>query len=262
MRPTVAVLLAAGIGSRLAPLTDVLPKCLMPIGGRPLLDYWLTALSSAGISHAVVNLHAHSDLVHSYLSRPVYAHWVYALHERNLLGTAGTLRELAPVLPEAPVVVAHADNLISCDFRAFIDAHSDRTKGTAITMMTFSSSTPTSCGIVNVNDDGVVTHMEEKPVDPKGCLANGAVYILEPQVIRFIVENPDVGDISTGVLPHFMGKIQSWYNPNVLRDIGTLDQLRRAQRDQIRPIQAPKDAWQIWYRRSREFGEIQRHLGK
>lgn len=262
MRPKVAVLLAAGVGSRLAPLTDTWPKCLMPIGKRPLLDYWLATLRGAGIQRAIVNVHAHSDLVLSYLSRSIYASWVSAAYEEELLGTAGTIRELAPALPQEPLVVAHADNLVSCDFSAFVDAHTKRSQGTAITMMTFSSPTPTSCGIVDVDDYGVVTHMEEKPVEPASCRANGAVYVFEQEVVRFIVDNSAIHDISTEVLPHFMGRIQSWHNTDVLRDVGTIDQLAQAQRDSTPTLNWPVDNWQTWYQGSREFGEIQECLLK
>lgn len=260
MRPSAAVLLAAGLGSRLDPLTRALPKCLMPIGKRPLLDYWLATLRGVGIQRVIVNVHAHTDLVQSYLLRPGYASWVTAALEKDLLGTASTIRQLAPALPQGPVVVAHADNLISCDFAAFVEAHAERTAGTAITMMTFSSPTPTSCGIVEVDDRGVVIHMEEKPVEPASCRANGAVYVFEHEVVRFIAENPDISDISTGVIPHFMGRIQSWHNSDLLRDIGSIDQLSKAQFDSIVPLHGPEDEWQTWYQGSREFSEIQGYL--
>src|SRR6188508_324769 len=62
-----ALILAAGLGTRLRPLTDTLPKCLVPIGGRPLLDHWVDNLYRAGVSEARVNSHAHADQVRSYL---------------------------------------------------------------------------------------------------------------------------------------------------------------------------------------------------
>lgn len=262
MKPETAVLLAAGVGSRLAPLTEFFPKCLMPIGSRPLMDYWLATLKGAGVRRAIVNVHAHAAMMQSYLDRPQYANWVHPVFERELLGTAGSVRALANSLPDEPVVVAHADNLISCDFSAFVQAHTDRAKGTDITMMTFSSSTPKSCGVVQVNDDGIVTHMDEKPDEPSGCLANGAVYIFEPEVVDLIVDNPDIDDISEGVLPHFFGRIQSWFNPDVLRDIGTIEQLRRAQLDPALSLHGTDDEWQSRYVESSEFNEIQKRLLK
>lgn len=234
----------------------------MPIGRRPLMDYWLAELQCAGIKSTFVNVHAHTDLMRSYLSRPTYASWVFPRFEEHLVGTAGTIRELAPALAPGPLIVAHADNLVSCNFVAFVDAHLQRTEGAVITMMTFSSPTPTSCGVVDVDDRGVVTHMEEKPARPKSRLANGAVYIFEQEVVNFISEGPVARDISTDVLPHFFGRIQAWHNREVHRDIGTVDQLRAAQHDSVSKVQCPEDAWQTWYEGSQELKSIQGYLSQ
>ena len=65
-----ALLLAAGLGTRLRPLTDEWPKCLMPIGDRPLLEYWLETVHSANVNDVIVNLHHHSEIVSKFLNRP------------------------------------------------------------------------------------------------------------------------------------------------------------------------------------------------
>ena len=87
-----ALLLAAGLGSRLHPLTDKWPKCLMPIGERPLLEYWLETMHSTNINDVIVNLHHHSKIVQEFLNRPRFKGWVNPMYEKTLLGTAGTLR--------------------------------------------------------------------------------------------------------------------------------------------------------------------------
>ena len=86
-----ALLLAAGTGSRLYPLTDDWPKPLMPIRGRPLLEYWLESLRSVGIRDVLVNVHHHAEQMVRFLDRPCYQEWVSTDHETRLLGTAGTL---------------------------------------------------------------------------------------------------------------------------------------------------------------------------
>ena len=88
-----ALLLAAGLGARLCPLTDDWPKCLMPIGERPLLEYWLETLYSTNVREVIVNLHHHSEIVQEFLNRPSFKDWVSSVYEKKLLGTAGTLRE-------------------------------------------------------------------------------------------------------------------------------------------------------------------------
>ena len=85
-----ALLLSAGLGTRLKPLTDKWPKCLMPIGGRPLLEYWLQALCDLEINKVIVNTHHHSELVSAFLDRPHFAEWVTNIYEPELLGTASS----------------------------------------------------------------------------------------------------------------------------------------------------------------------------
>ena len=76
MNKVKAMLLAAGLGTRLSPLTDNWPKCLMPIGNRPLLEYWLETLHSSGVGKALVNLHHHSEKVQEFLNRTLFKDWV------------------------------------------------------------------------------------------------------------------------------------------------------------------------------------------
>ena len=86
-----ALLLAAGLGTRLRPLTDVTPKCLAPIRGRPLLDIWLERLSAAGIGPYLINTHYLASQVVEYVESSKYKSLVTIVHEPVLAGTAGTL---------------------------------------------------------------------------------------------------------------------------------------------------------------------------
>ena len=96
-------------------------------------------------------------------------------------------------------------------------------------MMTFRTPNPSSSGIVELNSDGVVIDFHEKVEYPPGNLANGAVYLLEPEVLRWISERPDISDFSTQVLPHFIGRIATWHNEGTHIDIGSIEALREAQ---------------------------------
>ena len=232
MKEVRALLLAAGLGTRLHPLTQSCPKCLIPIGGRPLLEHWLCALYRNGITQALVNIHHHRTLVESFLARNQFQGWVYGVYEPQLLGTAGTLRQNREFFENEPVLLIHADNWCQCDFSEFLGFHSHRRpSGTSITMMTFRTSSPTACGIVEVDGKGVVQNFHEKIEDPPGNLANGAVYLLEPEVSAWIGERLFVKDFSTQVIPHFLGRIATWENQGIHRDIGMIHSLVAAQSD-------------------------------
>ena len=86
-----ALLLAGGNGTRLKPLTDFFPKCLAPINGRPLLDYWISALSQNGIKEILLNTHHLNHLVESYIENSTWNSIITIAHEPSLLGTGGTI---------------------------------------------------------------------------------------------------------------------------------------------------------------------------
>ena len=257
-----ALLVAAGIGSRLAPLTDILPKCLMPVNGVPLLGYWLDLLAGAGVKDIVVNLHHHAPLVREWLARGPHAGIVATSPEEQLLGTAGTLLNNRARLAGGPVFFAHADNLSAFSADAFFQAHRERPAGVAITMMTFTTDLPQQCGILELNTAGLVMAMHEKSANPPGDLANAAVYMIEPEVIDFIADlGKRIVDFSTEVLPHFMGRIATFHNDCYHRDIGTLASLTSAQFEfPLRAGSLPVRAGDPWFGLMREESRAQDFL--
>jgi len=97
--------------------------------------------------------------------------------------------------------------------------------------MTFICPDPLECGIVELDHDGIVVDFHEKVKSPPSKLANAAVYLIEPEVVKWISDHPKVNDFSTEVLPSFLGKIATWNNQEVHRDIGTIKMLKEAQTD-------------------------------
>ena len=246
MKEVRALLLAAGLGTRLFPLTDNWPKCLMPIGERPLLEYWLETLYTTNVHEVLVNLHHHSEIVKEFLNRPRFKGWVHSVYEETLLGTAGTLRANKDFFHNCTTLLVHADNWCQCDFADFLNYHrKHRPNFCSITMMTFESPTPETCGIVEIDTDGVVLAFHEKSNNPPGNQASGAVYLLEPEVLKWIEEHPNISDFSTEVLPHFIGNIATWNNCGIHKDIGALPMLQQAQSDTQPTFYWPEtDAWQ------------------
>jgi len=225
-----ALLLAAGYGTRLRPLTDNIPKCLVPIRGRPLLDYWLELLFEGGIEGVIVNTHFLAEKVAEFVGASLWRIRVMLVHEETLLGTGGTVLRNRAFFENKAFLVAHADNLTRFDARALIARHASRPAGVAITMMTFTSDAPRTCGIVVEDAQGIVREFHEKVPDPPGNRANGAGYIFEPEIIGLIesLGNP-VADLSTEVLPHYLGRICTFFNADYHRDIGSPEGLRKAE---------------------------------
>jgi len=227
-----ALLLAAGLGTRLQPITHRIQKCLVPISGKPLIEYWLDNLSQTSITDFLINTHHHAYQMQSYIQRSKYASKVTLVHEENLLLTGGTILQNRDFINNKTFMLVHADNLCLCDFNAFIKAHTSRPKNTLITMMLFHTSNPESCGIVECDEEGIVQHFYEKVIAPPSNLANGAIYICEPEIIDFLVSlNQKEIDFSTEVIPHFLGRINTFLNKEYHRDIGTLESYATAQID-------------------------------
>lgn len=225
-----ALLLAAGLGTRLRPITDHIPKCLVPVHGKPLLEYWLDLLLPNGIDRVLLNTHYLPDEVRSYVRGSRWRDRVTLVHEDELLGTGGTVLRNRNFFENAPFLVAHADNLTRFDVRAFLARHQQRPAGTEITMMTFETDAPRSCGIVEEDARGVVTAFHEKVDNPPGNHANAAVYVFEPGVLDFLDSlGKKVIDLSTEVMPHFMGRICTFHNHGYHRDIGNPESLRLAE---------------------------------
>ncbi|MBO0333337.1 nucleotidyltransferase family protein [Sneathiella sp. CAU 1612] len=227
-----ALLLAAGLGTRLQPLTSELPKCLMPIHGRPLLGLWLEMLISGGIDRIFINLHYLAPLVREYVSTSPYARHVRFLEEPELLGTAGTLKTFRKEYSDNALLMAHADNLTLFDVREFRRSFENRPKDCALTMMTFETDDPQSCGIVTLDKEKRVIDFVEKPKTDIGRLANGAVYIMDIAAIdRILKTDPEITDFSTEILPHFVGHMNSFHNHLYHRDIGNVTALADAQKE-------------------------------
>ena len=225
-----ALLLAAGLGMRLRPLTLTVPKCLVPIQGRPLLDYWLESLFKAGVERVLLNTHWLPNAVRDHVSRSPFHDRIDLVYEPELLGTAGTILANRRWFGEGPFLVAHADNLSDFDVADFIVRHQQRPRSCALTMLAFRTDTPMTCGILETGTQNIVTGFHEKVENPPGDLANAAVYICEPEIPLFIASlGKRSVDFSTEVIPSFLNRIYAVPTEGYHRDIGTTEALSRAQ---------------------------------
>ncbi len=222
-----AVLLAAGLGTRLRPLTDTTPKCLVEVGGRTLLDLWLSALAAVGVDEVLVNTHHLCEQVARHIAlRDVEPPRVRLIHEPELLGSAGTLVANRQFLDRDEMFLAvNADNLTDFELSELVDAH--RAGGGIATITLFRAPDPTRCGVVEVRD-GLVTGFEEKPVKPRSDLANAGMYAFHPDVLD-LIESPPPRDIGYDLLPKLVGRAHAVsVGDAYFQDIGTHEALESA----------------------------------
>ena len=223
------ILLSAGFGTRLRPLTDNIPKCLVPIKGKPLLQIWLERLTDSGFEEFLINTHYLSNQVNDFINDSKFKNKCILKYEKILLGTAGTLLSNLNFIGEDECILIHADNYCLANFNEFIIAHNQRPSNCLMTMMIFRTDNPSSCGIVELDENNVVIGFHEKVKFPPGNLANGALYILSSELMKIIEENfSTVTDFSTEILHHFIGKIYTYETNELFMDIGTPEAYSKA----------------------------------
>lgn len=221
-----AVLLAAGLGTRLRPLTDTIPKCLVPIKGKPLLDIWCETLLTAGVEKVLVNTHYKHQVVKEHLAHVSYRDQVETVFEPELLGTAGTLIANKDFLNHQDGMLIHADNYCEANIPELIKAHKVRPSVCDLTMLAFRTSTPQTCGILEVDENQILRKMYEKSSDDHGNLANAAFYVLSKKLIG---ELKDETDFSNEVIPKYFGKVLVVETNETYLDIGSPESYALAQ---------------------------------
>jgi mannose-1-phosphate guanylyltransferase len=224
-----AVLLAAGVGSRLRPITESTPKCMLSIGGKPLLDIWLDAFDRAGVDQVLVNLHHLPDVVRRHVASRTGPPAVETVFEPDLLGSAGTLTANRYWVEDEEFFLAcNADNLTDFDLRSLIDQH--RGHGATATLTVFHSDRPSAGGVVELDAAGTVIGFEEKPPEPVCDLTNAGMYAFHPSVLDEI-DGGRPKDIGYDLLPRLVGRVRAVLVDGYFRDIGTPDAYQRAREE-------------------------------
>lgn len=223
-----AFLLAAGQGTRLRPITNTIPKCLVPIRGTPLLSIWLELCRKFGIDEVLVNIHSHAALVRDFILENANGIRAQVVEEEELLGSAGTLRRNRDwIAAEELFWVFYADVLCQPDLGEMLELHLRR-RPTA-TLGVYEVPDPSRCGIVSTDADGIIQQFVEKPSVPNGNLAFAGVMIATPELIEMIPHNKPA-DIGFHVLPRLIGRMQAYPISSYIIDIGTMENYQTAQR--------------------------------
>jgi len=222
-----AFLLAAGHGTRLRPLTDTTPKCLLPVRGTPMLQIWLDTCRRFQISDLLINVHAHAQQVRDFLRSHSNGTRVELVEERELLGSAGTLLANRKwIESESCFWIFYADVLHRVDLSRMLQLH--RSKQPLATLGVYRVPDPSRCGIVKMTQDGSITEFVEKPLNPPSDLAFAGLMIATPAMLETVPRKKPV-DIGFDVLPQLVGRMFAYPISDYLIDIGTLDNYRTAQ---------------------------------
>ena len=229
-RAVKAFLLAAGCGTRLRPLTESIPKCLVPIAGQPLLFHWFDALVDAGVREVLVNTHHLAPRVDAAIGRWSGSLAVRLAYEPELLGSGGTLRANKRFVEgERDFFVIYADNLADVKLAALLEAH--RRDGMAFTTFVYETARPLEKGIC-VLEPGTdrILEFAEKPSRPKSNIASAGIAVASTRIFDALPDRCPL-DLSRDVLPGLGGRMQAVRTDGYIRDIGSLTDYRTAQRE-------------------------------
>ncbi len=225
------LLLAGGLGSRLKPLTDATPKCLIEIAGKPLLDYWFDRFATAELFDVRINNHHLPLQVRDYIqSRNEQGTFhVSEAYEPQLLGSAGTVHANKDFIAQDDLcVIVYADNLSDVDLGAMVAFH--QSHDDPFTMLLFRAENPRKSGIATLDDHDRIIDFVEKPENPTSDLANAGIYVLDGKAYHEIADM-NAFDLGFDVLPKFIGRMRGWEWQGYHRDIGTHASLEQAQKD-------------------------------
>ena len=230
-----ALILAAGEGSRLRPLTLDRPKPMLPVAGEPLLAITISILRQHGITDIAVNLHYHPEVVTGCFGEgDDFGVSIVYSHELQILGTAGAARKVEEFLDETFVVV-YGDVLTNLDYGDLIQFH--REKEALLTLSLYHVPNPTQVGLVGVDGKGRITRFLEKPRPEEVFtdLAFSGVLICEAEILSYIP--PDTFyDFGHDLFPALLEAGEPLYGlplagDEYLIDIGTMENYERAQRE-------------------------------
>jgi len=230
------MIMAAGKGTRLRPLTDLVPKPMAPIANRPALHHILRLLGRHGLQEVVINLHHFPEMITSYFGdgSRVGMDITYSF-EPELLGTAGGVKNNADFLGEGTFLVMSGDALTDIDLTGLVAAH--RRTGSIAMLAVKEVADPSLYGVVVTDDDDRVVDFQEKPSreEARSHLCNCGMYVFEPEILSRIPSGR-FDDFGRRLLPDLLRQQVPFHAHTVggyWSDVGNLGEYIRGNTDAL-----------------------------
>jgi NDP-sugar pyrophosphorylase family protein len=232
-----AMILAAGKGTRLEPLTSWISKPMVPVANKPIMEHVIDLLASQGLRELVVNLHYKPEPIKDYFRDG--SGWGVKLtysSEKSLLGTAGGLKRVQHFFKDSTFVVFSSDLLTDIDLAPLVRMHRKRKALATIALTTVED--PSKYGVVQTDDSGRVIAFQEKPTREQavGNSVNCGIYIFEPEIFDYIPPG-EFYDFGRDLFPLLFNEGERLYafeHYNYWTDIGSLETFLHGNFDALR----------------------------
>jgi len=224
-----ALVLAAGLGTRLRDIAPDTPKPLMEIDGVPLLKITIEKLFKLGVSDIIINTHYLHQQIEDFVSQQTYRDKIKLVYEPELLGTAGTLKKNFSELENSDFFILHGDNYFADSLQKLLSHHRASGDDVLVSMGTFMVDDPKDFGTVNVDGNSIVTEYFEKNPRSVFRTANSAIYIMKPAITKYLQDMSEKeNDLSRDLIPKLVNKILTVPLDGFFLDIGTPENYRLA----------------------------------
>ncbi len=232
-----AMVLAAGLGTRLRPLTDLISKPMAPIVNRPVMEHIVRLLVKHNFTDIVCNLHWYPDEIRNYFGDG--SRWgvniVYS-YEKKLLGTAGGVKNVEDFFENNTFLVISGDALTDIDLTAAVEFH--KKKGGIATLVLSEVEDTSKYGAVLIDEDKRIKGFQEKPLsgEAESNLANSGIYLFEPEVFSYMPCRGEFCDFGKNVFPGLLSKNIVYYgycHNQYWNDVGGLDEYQQGNFDAL-----------------------------
>jgi len=231
-----AMVMAAGLGTRLRPLTDLISKPMAPIVNKPVMEHIINLLKNHGYSDIVCNLHYYPDAIKSHFGdgQKWGINIIYSFEE-FLMGTAGGVKNVEGFFDGETFLVISGDALTDVDLSQTLDFHKE--KGGIATLILTEVEDPSQYGVVLVDRDLKITGFQEKPLpgEEKSNLANSGIYVFEPDIFKYIPEK-SFYDFGKNVFPDLLEKEIPYFgftHSQYWNDVGSFEEYQRGNFDAL-----------------------------
>jgi len=233
-----AIILAAGYGTRLRPLTNKTPKCLIPINGKPLLGNWLDLLVYQGFSEVLINTHYLAKevdkYIESYTDQNDINFKIHTVYEEKPLGTAGTVWNNQKFVGSSDCIIINGDLLSNIDLRDLYRFHINNKYPASLSYIL--TDNPIGKGVMELDKDSKIIKFEEKPEVPFSNKIYSGIQVINSKIFEILpfieMKNNNYLNLDFGyhIWPRLIGQMAAYKLDCFLIDIGTVNSYKKAER--------------------------------